>query len=75
MQRELPWKCSYCFDAGFVRFTLIALSIASSATRIAIARLSAVPDFGLLPGIKMVHFQPVGLAVWTTLYGIPLRSM
>lgn len=47
---------------------MIALSIAISAKRFAPSRLEAVPDFGCLPGTYTVHLQPVGLAVWTTLW-------
>ena len=39
---------------------------------IATARLTALPVFIRLPGIWKDHFQPVGLAVWTTVYSTPL---
>lgn len=57
------------------RLTLIAFSIANLAAASARLRLAACPVFGFRPGTLTVHFQPVGLAVWSRLYGMPLCSM
>jgi hypothetical protein len=54
---------------------LIAFSIANLAAASARLRLAACPVFGFRPGTLTVHFQPVGLAVWSRLYGMPLCSM
>jgi hypothetical protein len=56
------------------RPTFWALSIAISAWRIAIARSYDLPVF-IRPSTSMVHFQPVGLAVWTTVYWMSLCSI
>jgi hypothetical protein len=51
-----------------------ARSIAISAWRIAIARSYDLPVL-VRPSTSMVHFQPVGLAVWTTVYWMSLCSI
>jgi len=56
-------------------FTLMELSIAVSARRIAAIRLGAVPILVRCSSRRTVHFHPVGLDVWTTLYWMPLCSM
>ena len=39
------------------------------------ARLKALPTLARFSSSHTVHFQPVGLAVWTTLYSKPLYSI
>src|SRR4051794_31099723 len=46
-----------------------------SARRTAASRLKPVPVLVRLASMLIVHFHPVGLAVWTTAYWIPLNSM
>jgi hypothetical protein len=58
-----------------VRLTVFeCLSTAVSAARIADGRLKLFPVLDRFPSIQTVHFHPVGFAVWTTVYSIPLCS-
>jgi len=72
---EPPTERPCCIVVFGWRFTLMAVSIAVRAYKIARARLAVLPVFVRLPGILKDHFQPVGLAVWTTPYSTPLCCM